>query len=755
MRKQIYSHLDIIDLKVANLGNFKQFDSLKLQLEIRNNQNFIDLANNTIRLKIYRQKDKKMFLQTDGITIKNNIVTIELKSSALSLDGNVYCEMEIKDPNGSISTATFQLVVKESINPEGLEIPSEDKGILNQLLSTKYDDVTYENNILNFYADKKKIKSVEIISAPITRNNEIWRPSVNSEGLISWEKSTSLEVPIPQNIKGPKGDVGLTGSQGPRGPKGDKGEVGPQGLRGDKGDKGVNGSNGTNGTNGTNGKSAYEVWLDSGNIGTEQDFILSLKGQKGDVGNIGPQGLKGDKGDVGLTGQQGSRGEQGPKGDTGATGPQGEVGTTNYNDLLNKPDLTLYVSKEELNKSTSMQVTTTETINKLENSKDGFLNINSIKGKTIQNANNLSDIKSVGDSKKLTLISNGINLLNPINTINAYIHGGTLLHDKTTKSVYIENPSLGTYYINKGNGNRLNCSTYNTLENNSKPIEYFQEKEKITITKKCKYLAFYVSNKQTDFDNKVTISFEPIKQYVSYKEDKQEIILNEPLRSLPNGVCDEIVNNEIIRNVKKIVLNGSENYSFAGHLWDDTGKTLSIEMFLKDALSVDNESVGVRIITDKFKGYTRNDLNSNINDEGVCQGGHSSIYVLFRINKNRLENETIEAFKKWLQANPTTVYYPLKTPIKEPLKLKNMASFKNGYLRVENEIAPVINLNYPIDIGNSIQTIQKKVIEIDGIQKALLSLADRELQMASVSLLTTEIPADIKNKINEILNIWR
>ena len=30
------------------------------------------------------------------------------------------------------------------------------------------------------------------------------------------------------------------------------------------------------------GKSAYDIWLSLGNKGTEQDFIASLKGDKGD-----------------------------------------------------------------------------------------------------------------------------------------------------------------------------------------------------------------------------------------------------------------------------------------------------------------------------------------------------------------------------------------------------------------------------------------------------------------------------------------
>lgn len=118
------------------------------------------------------------------------------------------------------------------------------------------------------------------ITAFILGNNEsggggdsdnIWKPTVSSNGELTWRKSTSTTTPDPQNIKGPKGDEGdpgETGPQGPAGPKGDTGETGPQ-------------------------------------------------GPKGDTGETGPQGPKGDTGETGATG---------PKGDTGATGPQGPKG---------------------------------------------------------------------------------------------------------------------------------------------------------------------------------------------------------------------------------------------------------------------------------------------------------------------------------------------------------------------------------------------------------------------------------------------
>ena len=80
-------------------------------------------------------------------------------------------------------------------------------------------------------------------------------------------------------------------------------------LKGDKGDKGDTGEQGLPGADGANGISAYELAVNLGFVGTEEEWIESLKGPKGD---------KGDSGDGTST--------AGPKGDTGDTGPQGIQG---------------------------------------------------------------------------------------------------------------------------------------------------------------------------------------------------------------------------------------------------------------------------------------------------------------------------------------------------------------------------------------------------------------------------------------------
>ena len=69
-----------------------------------------------------------------------------------------------------------------------------------------------------------------------------------------------------------------------------------------KGDKGDKGDKGADGRQGVDGKSAYQIWLDRGNTGSEQDFINSLKGA------AGAKGAKGDKGDKGEKGEKGEPG---------------------------------------------------------------------------------------------------------------------------------------------------------------------------------------------------------------------------------------------------------------------------------------------------------------------------------------------------------------------------------------------------------------------------------------------------------------
>ena len=72
--------------------------------------------------------------------------------------------------------------------------------------------------------------------------------------------------------------------------------------------------------NGLNGLSAYELWLEAGNVGNVAEFLESLIGEAGAQGPQGPAGADGAQGPQGPAGADGAQGPQGPAGADGAPG---------------------------------------------------------------------------------------------------------------------------------------------------------------------------------------------------------------------------------------------------------------------------------------------------------------------------------------------------------------------------------------------------------------------------------------------------
>ena len=86
------------------------------------------------------------------------------------------------------------------------------------------------------------------------------------------------------------------------------------------------------GAQGIQGLSAYQVAVQHGFEGTEAEWLISLKGEKGetgpkgDKGNTGEKGATGERGPQGLQGEKGLQGIQGEKGEPGIQGPVGPKG---------------------------------------------------------------------------------------------------------------------------------------------------------------------------------------------------------------------------------------------------------------------------------------------------------------------------------------------------------------------------------------------------------------------------------------------
>jgi hypothetical protein len=102
--------------------------------------------------------------------------------------------------------------------------------------------------------------------------------------------------------------------------KGEKGETGPKGDKGDTGEKGATGERGPQGLQGERGLQGVQG--EKGEPG-----IQGPVGPKGEQGEQGIQGIQGPVGPKGEQGEQGIQGIQGPQGEPGPQGPKGDTGS--------------------------------------------------------------------------------------------------------------------------------------------------------------------------------------------------------------------------------------------------------------------------------------------------------------------------------------------------------------------------------------------------------------------------------------------
>jgi len=288
-----------------------------LTFEVSKNYNGVDLSECTFILRAVNS-NRNLMEQTLSKQVKNDSVFLTWTVDEYFTAVSGILKLEIRGIKGDELVIKYNLsdiFVRESAVGEGLPQPDMIEKAVSEMLE-----------ILE--------KSKEIsVKAPVIQNDTWW--IFNSETL-EYEDSG-----LPSR-----------GERGLQGVKGDKGDTGKQGLQGIQGERGKTGAN---------GKSAYQIWLEFGNTGSESDFIASLKGDKGDKGDTGKQGLQGIQGERGKTGADGKSAYQtwlelgntgsesdfivslkGDKGDNGESGSgdavvvDSELSDTSENPVQNK-----------------------------------------------------------------------------------------------------------------------------------------------------------------------------------------------------------------------------------------------------------------------------------------------------------------------------------------------------------------------------------------------------------------------------------
>lgn len=147
------------------------------------------------------------------------------------------------------------------------------------------------------------------------------------------------------------------------------------------------------------------------------------------------------------------------------------------------------------------------------------------------------------------------------------------------------------------------------------------------------------------------VDYEP---FAGYTETK--LPLTEPLRSLPNGVCDTLEGNVITRRVGNVVLDGSSDEQWA------VSEHSQVAMCLNFVNGLDVA----------FSAISNIGKQKNTSWDGLLLGQCQNTDRAFGFKSTV---STLEELKTYLQSNPITVLYELATPETEQITLPTLPSW--------------------------------------------------------------------------------
>ena len=246
---------------------------------------------------------------------------------------------------------------------------------------------------------------------------------------------------------------------------------------------------------------------------------------------------------------------------------------------------------------------------------------------------------------------------------------------------------------------------YSKWDGTSLSEEFFKTTDKTKTIKQIEISSYGNGTvfELTDFmisEGSTATEYEPY-QATEYTIDLQ----GNEMVELPNGVKDELVvdkqgNVSLIKNVGKIILDGSEDENWK---LDTISSGTDIRQFsiIFGGVYTNNTGPSPTLLSDYFQGVIWNNSWLKNNTVTPYKYGNSSG---LRLYSNQFED--VNALKTWLSSHNTAVYYTLETP--QPIslgKLSDIITTLNG----TNNIS--INGNIPTTISTTYALDTKKYID--------------------------------------------
>ena len=265
------------------------------------------------------------------------------------------------------------------------------------------------------------------------------------------------------------------------------------------------------------------------------------------------------------------------------------------------------------------------------------------------------------------------------------------------------------------------------------------------IAQKTDYVKIYIATGKTGYNavlSDIQLEESPTpSSYKPHKSNVSKIPLLSPLRSLPNGVCDELIIDRLNHKAKLIQRIGyevlNENTAFSSYPTMEKEKTL-----LFQTQNANPQGVSTYCISDQFIHRSNLWESSDSDTEAIMIGGNkgnTGKHIDFRISKAKVSTNNVAVLQSYLSKEPIKVLYQLNTPIITEIDLEGYPyAYKDGHIFLNSDIAPTTQITYSINqtqqIESANENLQRHEKEISHLQKLIAQYIQVEYESTLLSL---------------------
>ncbi|MDU1306302.1 MAG: BppU family phage baseplate upper protein [Clostridium perfringens] len=345
-----------------------------------------------------------------------------------------------------------------------------------------------------------------------------------------------------------------------------------------------------------------------------------------------------------------------------------------------------------------------------------------IKGELKEIINCFESLKSFGEAEqegdkyKIKLLSKNKNFFNKETNLSNWwgSHGELHKGDSSGKKYSILTKAFsGLKYI-------INVDTpysfYTFLDDKFNVLGYGEGKNTQAAPVGTTRLLWYLDPGGIDKGLYNKIQVEPgtkSTEYQSYQEDKKDILISAPLRSVydvQDIMYEDNGQVKITRNIDTYTFTGDETMRDTTEQ-DEKSGTGKYKVFV---LTINKTIDKNKNINNNFPKKQFSVAFQKVDSEGLAITQYG---VYIKILKSKLSTQDAEGLKAWLKANQTVIYFSRATPVTETVE--NCVDIdldtyqEKTYFNILNSLPGTLDFKVPSNIGSLVQSNAKEINNIN------------------------------------------